>query len=177
MNYADIKQYDVANGTGVRVSLFVSGCTHHCKGCFNADAWDFHYGKAFTEDTISTIIEYLKPSYVAGLSLLGGEPFEYANQKGLLPLLRAVRRIYPEKSIWCWSGYLFDRDIVGSMYEKWAETREMLSYLDVLVDGEFKEELKSASLLFRGSANQRSILVQESLKTGKVVLWTPPDLL
>lgn len=177
MNYADIKQYDVANGTGVRVSLFVSGCTHHCKGCFNADAWDFHYGRAFTEDTISTIIEYLKPSYVAGLSLLGGEPFEYANQKGLLPLLRAVRRIYPEKSIWCWSGYLFDRDIVGSMYEKWAETREMLSYLDVLVDGEFKEELKNASLLFRGSANQRSILVQESLKTGKVVLWTPPDLL
>lgn len=174
MNYADIKQYDVANGTGVRVSLFVSGCTHHCKNCFNQEAWDFHYGKEFTDDTIATIIEYLKPSYVAGLSLLGGEPFEHVNQIGLLPLLREVRRVYPEKSIWCWSGYLFDRDIVDTMCEKWEETREMLSYIDVLVDGKFVEELKNANLIFRGSANQRSILVQESLKTGSVVLWAPP---
>ncbi len=174
MNYADIKQYDVANGTGVRVSLFVSGCTHHCKNCFNQEAWDFHYGKEFTEDTIAAIIEYLKPSYVAGLSLLGGEPFEHVNQLGLLPLLREVRRVYPEKSIWCWSGYLFDRDIVGTMCEKWDETKEMLSYIDVLVDGKFVEELKNANLIFRGSSNQRSILVQESLKTGSVVLWTPP---
>lgn len=177
MNYADIKQYDVANGTGVRVSLFVSGCTHHCKGCFNEEAWDFHYGKEFTGDTIASIIEYLKPSYVAGLSVLGGEPFEHANQIGLLPLLREVRRVYPEKSIWCWSGYLFDRDITGNMCSKWEETRELLSYIDVLVDGKFVEEQKNANLVFRGSANQRSILVQESLKTGSIVLWTPPDYL
>lgn len=175
MNYADIKQYDIANGTGVRVSLFVSGCTHHCRNCFNREAWDFHYGKEFTADTIHTIIEYLKPSYVAGLSLLGGEPFEHVNQIGLLPLLREVRRIYPDKNIWCWSGYLFDRDIVGTMCRKWEETKEMLSYIDVLVDGEFIEEQKNANLIFRGSANQRSILVQESLKAGSVVLWTPPD--
>lgn len=175
MNYADIKQYDVANGTGVRVSLFVSGCTHHCKGCFNEEAWDFHYGKEFTPATISTIIDYLKPSYVAGLSVLGGEPFEHSNQLGLLPLLREVRRVYPEKSIWCWSGYLFDRDITGMMCKKWEETKELLSYIDVLVDGEFVEELKGANLIFRGSANQRSILVQESLASGSVVLWTPPE--
>lgn len=175
MNYADIKQYDIANGTGVRVSVFVSGCTHHCKNCFNQEAWDFHYGQEFTADTIQTIIEYLKPSYVAGLSVLGGEPFEHVNQIGLLPLLREVRRTYPDKTIWCWSGYLFDRDIVDRMCHEWEETREMLSYIDVLVDGRFVEEQKNVSLIFRGSANQRSILVQESLKTGSVVLWTPPD--
>lgn len=175
MNYADIKQYDIANGTGVRVSLFVSGCTHHCKNCFNQEAWDFRYGQEFTDETVDTILDYLKPSYVAGLSLLGGEPFEHVNQIGLLPLLRRVRSAYPEKTIWCWSGYLFDRDILGKMYSQWEETREMLSYIDVLVDGKFIEEQKNANLIFRGSANQRSILVQESLKTGSIVLWTPPD--
>ena len=175
MNYADIKQYDVANGTGVRVSLFVSGCTHHCRNCFNKEAWDFNYGREFTDDTINMILDYLKPSYVAGLSLLGGEPFEHANQIGLLPLLRKVRSIYPNKNIWCWSGYLFDRDILDTMCSKWEETREMLSYIDVLVDGKFIEEQKNANLIFRGSANQRSILVQESLTTGSIVLWTPPD--
>lgn len=177
MNYADIKQYDIANGTGVRVSLFVSGCTHHCTNCFNQEAWDFHYGQEFTEETITTIIRYLEPDYVAGLSLLGGEPFEHVNQIGLLPLLRKVKSTYPDKTIWCWSGYLFDRDIVGTMVPKWNETKEMLSYLDVLVDGEFMEDQKNANLIFRGSANQRSILVQESLQTGSIVLWTPPDLL
>lgn len=175
MNYADIKQYDIANGTGVRVSLFVSGCTHHCKNCFNKETWDFHYGQEFTDETIDTIISYLKPDYVAGLSLLGGEPFEHVNQIGLLPLLRKVKSTYPEKNIWCWSGYLFDRDIVGTMLPKWEETKELLSYIDVLVDGEFIEEQKNANLIFRGSANQRSILVQESLQTGSIVLWAPPD--
>ena len=106
MNYADIKQYDIANGTGVRVSLFVSGCTHHCKNCFNQEAWDFHYGKEFTQHTIEQILSYLAPSYVAGLSILGGEPFEHINQLGLLPLLRQVKKMYPQKTIWCWSGYL-----------------------------------------------------------------------
>lgn len=174
MNYADIKQYDIANGTGVRVSLFVSGCTHHCKNCFNQEAWDFHYGKEFTQNTIEQILSYLAPSYVAGLSILGGEPFEHVNQLGLLPLLRQVKEMYPQKTIWCWSGYLFE-EITKDMCQKWPETKELLSYLTVLVDGEFIEEQKNANLIFRGSANQRSILVQESLQTNSIVLWMPPD--
>lgn len=173
MNYADIKQYDVANGTGVRVSLFVSGCTHHCKNCFNSEAWDFHYGKPFTSETIETILHYLAPSYVAGLSLLGGEPFEETNQKGLLPLLRRFHSEYPDKTIWCFTGYLFDRDILEIMCKKWPETKELLSYIDVLVDGKFVDELKSPNLIFKGSSNQRSILVRESLKQNEIVLWTP----
>lgn len=173
MNYADIKQYDVANGPGVRVSLFVSGCTHMCKGCFNYEAWDFKFGRPFTEETIDKIIEYLSPSYVAGLTLLGGEPFEHVNQIGLLPLLRKVKEVYPNKSIWCFSGYEFDKDIVSLMCKKWPETSEILSYLDVLVDGKFIEELKSAKLIFKGSSNQRTILVQDSLKSGKIITWSP----
>ncbi len=176
MNYADIKQYDVANGVGVRVSLFVSGCTHHCKGCFNEVAWDFKYGTPFTEETINTIIEYLKPSYVAGLTILGGEPFEPANQKGLLPLLRKVRETYPEKNIWMFSGYTFDTDIVGRMCNTLDETKEILSLIDILVDGKFEEDKKSVSLRFRGSANQRIIKVQQSLKSGKVELWEGMNL-
>lgn len=171
MNYADIKRIDVANGPGVRVSLFVSGCTHHCKGCFNEVTWDFNYGKPFTENEIDEIIEYLNKDYIKGLTILGGEPFEYQNQKGLLPLLRKVREVLPGKSIWCFSGYLFDKQIVGEMCQKWEETKEMLSYLDVLVDGRFIQERKNLSLRFRGSDNQRIILVQESLKVGNVVLW------
>ncbi len=171
MNYADIKRIDVANGPGVRVSLFVSGCTHHCKGCFNEVTWDFNYGKPFTENEIDEIIEYLNKDYIKGLTILGGEPFEHQNQKGLLPLLRKVREVLPEKSIWCFSGYLFDKQIVGEMCQKWEETKEMLSYLDVLVDGRFIQERKNLSLRFRGSDNQRIILVQESLKVGNVVLW------
>lgn len=171
MNYADIKRIDVANGPGIRVSLFVSGCTHHCKGCFNEVTWDFNYGKPFTENEIDEIIEYLDKDYIKGLTILGGEPFEHQNQKGLLPLLRKVREVFPEKSIWCFSGYLFDKQIVGEMCQKWEETKEMLSYLDVLVDGRFIQERKNLSLRFRGSDNQRIILVQESLKVGNVVLW------
>ena len=115
MNYADIKQYDVANGLGIRVSLFVSGCTHHCKNCFNKETWDFRFGNPFTEAEIEKILEYLKPSYVSGLSLLGGEPFEPENQPGLLPLVKKVKETYPEKNIWCYTGYLFDEDICGKM--------------------------------------------------------------
>ncbi|WP_066714365.1 anaerobic ribonucleoside-triphosphate reductase activating protein [Clostridium sp. Marseille-P299] len=171
MYYADIKRCDVANGPGVRISLFVSGCTHHCEGCFNEVAWDFNYGKMFTEETIEEILNLLDSSYIKGLSLLGGEPFERANQQGLLPLLRKVKERFPEKDIWCYSGYLFDRDIVGTMCEKWPETKEMISYIDVLVDGKFEEDKKSVNLRFRGSSNQRIIKVSESLQSKSIVLW------
>lgn len=171
MNYATIKPYDVANGIGVRVSLFVSGCTHKCKGCFNEVAWDFNYGQPFTQETIDYIIKCLEPSYIRGLSLLGGEPFELANQKGLLPLLRAVKQIYPDKDIWCYSGYLLDRDMLDDMCKKHEETKEMLSYLDILVDGEFVQEKKNINLRFKGSENQRIIKVKESLAQGSIVLW------
>lgn len=175
MNYADIKQYDIANGPGVRVSLFVSGCTRHCKGCFNKETWDFNFGKPFTGETIEMILNFLAPDYVRGLTVLGGEPFEHSNQIGLLPLLRRVREVYPHKDIWCFSGYLFDEDILGRMCREWEETKEMLSYLDILVDGRFLEELKNANLWFKGSANQRTIMVQESLKKDRIVLWKPPE--
>lgn len=171
MNYADIKHYDVANGPGVRVSLFVSGCTHHCKGCFNEIAWDFNYGKQFAEDEINVILKDLDLSYVRGLSLLGGEPFERSNQLGLLPLLRQVKKQYKEKDIWCYTGYLFDADILNNMCLKWEETKELLSYIDVLVDGKFELEKKNINLRFRGSSNQRIIRVKESMETGKIVLW------
>ena len=171
MNYADIKQYDIANGPGIRISLFVSGCNHHCKGCFNEVAWDFNYGTPFTNETIDTIIEYLDQPYIAGLTLLGGEPMEPTNQKALLPLLRRVRAIYPEKDIWCFSGFLFDRDILGYMYNVVPETKELLSYIDVMVDGKFIEELKNVNLRFKGSSNQRTILVQESLAKSEIVLF------
>ena len=171
MNYAEIKYCDVANGPGVRTSLFVSGCSHHCPGCFNEIGWDFNYGKPFTQDTIDSIIESLKPDYIQGLTLLGGEPFEYSNQKGLLPLVRQVRKVLPQKDIWCFTGFLFDKDIIENMCKKWKETNELLSYIDVLVDGRFVEELKNLNLKFKGSENQRTILVNESLKSGNVILY------
>ena len=175
MNYADIKRYDIANGTGVRVSLFVSGCTHHCKGCFNSETWDFSYGTPFTQETMDTILEYCKPDYIAGLSLLGGEPFEHSNQIALLPLVKRFKEQFPQKTIWCWSGYLFEQDIQNTMAIKWSETKEFLSYLDILVDGEFIEAQKNQNLIFKGSSNQRIILVPESLKANQIVLWTPPN--
>ena len=168
MKYATIKKYDVANGPGVRVSVFVSGCNHHCKGCFNEEAWDFNYGDSFTEETIDEIIDAMAPDYIKGLSLLGGEPFEHVNQIGLLDLVRKVKRTYPEKDIWAYSGFLFDRDIVVKQCDIFPETKELLSYIDVLVDGKFDESLKNPNLYFRGSSNQRIIDVQESLKLGEV---------
>lgn len=175
MNYADIKRIDVANGPGVRVSLFVSGCTHHCEGCFNPETWDFHYGKPFTEKEIDEIMEYLKPDYIKGLSLLGGEPFEFNNQQGLLPLLRRVKSTYPEKDLWCYTGYDFEKDIRDKMMLNWSETREMLTYIDILVDGEFVATKKDLSLRFRGSSNQRIIDVKKTLDKGEIVLWDEPD--
>lgn len=171
MNYASIKNCDIANGPGVRVSLFVSGCTHHCKGCFNEVAWDFNYGEPFTQATIDSILDMLAPAYVKGLTLLGGEPFEPQNQPAIVELLRQVKAKYLEKSIWSFSGYLFDRDILAGKLGDPNVTREFLSYLDVLVDGPFVEAKKNLSLRFRGSENQRLIDVPASLEQGCVVLW------
>lgn len=168
MNYAAIKNCDIANGPGVRVSLFVSGCTHRCPGCFNAVAWDFDYGEPFTQKTIDSILTMLKPSYVRGLTLLGGEPFEPQNQGAIVELLRQIKKQLPEKSIWAFSGYLFDRDILSG---RLGDTGEYLSYLDVLVDGPFVEAKKNLSLRFRGSENQRIIDVPASLAAGEIVLW------
>ena len=171
MHYATIKNCDIANGPGVRVSLFVSGCTHRCPGCFNEVAWDFNYGEPFTQQTVETILNMLRPNYVKGLTLLGGEPFEPENQPAIVELLRQVKTIYPEKSIWAFSGYLFDKDILASRLGPWEVTKEYLSYLDVLVDGPFVQSKKDLSLRFRGSSNQRLIDVQASLEKGTIVLW------
>ena len=171
MNYAAIKKTDVANGPGVRVSLYVSGCTHHCKGCFNQETWDFKYGKPFDQAALKQILEALEPEYIRGFSLLGGEPFEPANQEVLVGVLRHIREKYPQKTIWCYSGYLFDKDLVAGKLGDPAITREMLSYLDILVDGEFVEAKKNLNLRFKGSENQRIINVPESLKRNEVVLW------
>lgn len=171
MNYAEIKNCDIANGIGVRISLFVSGCTHHCKGCFNEVAWDFDYGTPFTQETIDKILDMMRPSYIRGLTLLGGEPFEPQNQGPIVELLRQIKEKMPEKSIWAFSGYLFDRDILSGRLGDWKITQEYLSYLDVLVDGPFVEAKKNLSLRFRGSENQRIIDVPASLAQGKIVLW------
>ncbi len=170
MYYADIKKVDVANGPGVRVSLFVSGCTHKCKGCFNEEAWDFKYGHEYTKKEEDKIIELLKPDYIEGITILGGEPFEYVNQKGILPLLKRIRKELPNKTIWCFSGYTFDTDILEDMCNKYEETKELISYIDVLVDGKFEIDKKNFKLKFRGSSNQRIINVKESLKNNKVIL-------
>ena len=173
MKYAKIKKCDVANGPGVRVSLFVSGCNHHCKNCFNREAWDFNYGDDFTEKEQESIINDLKPEYITGLSLLGGEPFEKVNQEGLAPLVKKVKETYPDKKIWCYTGYTFDKQILGQMIgeENRETTKELLSNIDYIVDGKFVEELKDPKLQFRGSSNQRIIDVQKSLSQNEVVLW------
>lgn len=168
MNYGEIKTFDIANGEGVRVSLFVSGCTHHCKNCFNTETWDFNYGELFTKDTEDRIINELSPDYIDGLSLLGGEPFEPSNQSALLPFLRRVRQEYPNKTIWCYTGYLFDDELLNESRARCEHTDEMLSLIDVLVDGEFKQDLYDISLSFRGSSNQRIIDVKKSFETGNV---------
>lgn len=170
MHYATIKNYDIANGPGVRVSLFVSGCTHHCKGCFNEIAWDFEYGQPFTQETIGMILEMLKPDYIKGITILGGEPFEPQNQGAVVELLRAIKKAYPQKSIWAYSGYLYEKIASGTLGDG-RIANEFLSYLDVLVDGPFIEEKKNLNLRFRGSENQRLINVPASLRENKVILW------
>jgi len=169
MNYGEIKKVDIANGTGVRVSLFVSGCTHHCKGCFNPETWSFCYGREYTDETENEIMKALAPDYIEGLSLLGGEPFEPENQQILIGLMKRVKREHPKKNIWVYSGYTFE-ELTGKKCSRAFTDRvgEMLSMVDVLVDGEFIEELKDISLQFRGSSNQRLIDVKKSLENGTV---------
>lgn len=160
MFYGEIKNNDIANGDGVRVSLFVSGCRNHCNGCFQKQTWDFNYGKEFTNETKNEIIALLKPSYISGLSILGGEPFEEENQRCLAPFLKTVKEIYPKKNIWCWTGYIYEKDLLSPNGKKRCEvTDEMLKYIDILVDGPFIEENKNIMLKFRGSENQRILKI------------------
>lgn len=168
MNYADIKRVDVANGPGVRVSLFVSGCTHHCKECFNPETWDFSFGSPFGEKQVEEILDLLGRSYIRGLSLLGGEPFEPQNQRTVLNLVRRVREMLPQKDIWCYTGYLFEDLAAGKVGE---QSRALLEQLDILVDGPFVLEKKDLGLRFRGSSNQRIIDVPSSLTGEQVCLW------
>ena len=169
MNYGQIKKYDIANGEGVRVSLFVSGCTHHCKGCFNEETWDFNYGKPFTVETENEIINALSSTFINGFSLLGGEPFEKQNQRVLLPFLKKLKNLFPEKDIWCYTGYTLENDLLQESRARCECTDEILNYIDVLVDGEYVEQLKDISLSFRGSSNQRIIDVKSSLEKGTVI--------
>jgi len=157
MNYGEIKYCDIANGTGVRTVLFVSGCRNHCEGCFQPETWNFQYGKPFTLEVQQELLDSLKPAYVTGLTLLGGDPFEEENQQELLPFLRKVREWFPEKSIWAYTGYLLDRDLIPGGKKYTDATDEILSFLDVLVDGPFIQEKKNIALKFRGSENQRLI--------------------
>ena len=172
MNYGEIKTTDIANGIGVRVSLFVSGCTHHCKGCFNEQTWDFNFGKPYTKETEEAILSALAPNYIEGLTLLGGEPFEPQNQAVLAPLLERIKSTYPEKTVWCYSGYDFEKHILPCRIGDPSVTKRMIASIDVLVDGRFVEEKKDLSLRFRGSSNQRIIDVRASLENGEVVLMT-----
>ena len=169
MNYSDIKTIDVQDGDGVRVSIYVSGCHFHCKGCHNKEAWDFNAGKKFDESTINYIIELMNHEYISGLSILGGEPLELVNQQGLLPLVKKVKELFPEKNIWCYTGYDFEKNVLGEMYNKYSYTKELLENIDIMVDGQFIEEKKLIDLKFRGSTNQRKIDVQESLKNRNLV--------
>ena len=175
MNYATIKWTDIANGEGVRISLFVSGCTHHCKNCFNQVAWDFDYGQEFDEEIQEKILSALNSSFISGISLLGGEPLEPQNQKALYPFIQNVKKKYPQKSIWCYTGFLFDEN-TGELKETGKNTdltKDLIKLFDVLVDGPFVEEKKNIRLKFRGSENQRVIDVQKSLNQNSIVLFLP----
>lgn len=169
MNFSAIKTHDVANGIGVRVSLFVSGCTHHCKECFNPETWDFNYGEPFTEEQEQKIMDALAPAFIKGFSLLGGEPFEPVNQLALVSLLKKIKETYPEKTIWCYTGYVLDRELLKDSRARCEVTDEMLSYIDILVDGEFVAAQKDLNLRFRGSTNQRIIDVKKTLEKGQII--------
>ncbi len=171
MNYAEIKNCDIANGEGVRVSLFVSGCRRHCKGCFNAVTWDFSYGKPFDEEVEERILGMLAPGYIAGLTLLGGDPFEPENQRALLPFVRKVRERFPEKTIWCYTGYTYEHGGLKEPEVQTEATRALLSLIDILVDGRFIEAQKDIRLKFRGSSNQRVIDLKRSISTDSIVLY------
>ena len=170
MNYGAIKKCDIANGVGVRTVLFVSGCTHHCKGCFQPETWNFDYGERYTKETEDEIIESLRPDYVDGITLLGGEPFEPENQRELVKLLRRIKKELPQKTVWSFSGYTYE-ELTGDSRAVCEVTNERLYMLDVLVDGEFVEAKRNISLRFRGSENQRLIDMNKTRKEGKIVLW------
>jgi anaerobic ribonucleoside-triphosphate reductase activating protein len=173
MNYATIKWTDIANGEGVRISLFVSGCTHRCKNCFNEIAWDFSYGAPFDEATQEKILKELSSDYIAGLSLLGGEPLEPQNQEALYPFVQKVRALYPKKTIWCYTGFVLDekKGMLRETHKNTERTKELIALFDVLVDGPYIEELKDIRLKFRGSSNQRVIDVKATLEKGECVLY------
>jgi anaerobic ribonucleoside-triphosphate reductase activating protein len=171
MNYATIKPLDVANGEGIRVSLFVSGCTHHCPECFNSEAWDFNYGEPYTEEIEEKVLTLLGKPMIQGLSLLGGEPFEPCNQRVLVGLLRKAKARYPEKTVWCYSGYVYDKELKVPSRARCEVTDEMLSMIDILVDGRFEKDKKNLNLRFRGSTNQRVLDLKECERTGTIVLW------
>lgn len=171
MNYATIKPVDIANGEGVRVSLFVSGCRHHCKNCFNPETWNFSYGKVLDDNVCQEILDKLSPDYISGFTILGGEPFEPENQPQLLQLTELIKKHYPNKNIWCYTGFLMDKELLGDSRANTPYTKELLKNIDVLVDGRFVEELKNISLKFRGSSNQRVIDVQKSMASGTICLY------
>lgn len=171
MYYGNIKKYDIADGLGVRVSLFVSGCTNHCKGCFQSETWDFHYGKPFTEETEKEILDALNHEYIQGFTVLGGEPFEPENQRVLVQLLKIIRETYPDKDIWSYTGFVYDQDLLAGQRKHTEVTDEMLSYIDVLVDGPFVLEKKNIALSFRGSENQRVIDLKKTRAQGQIVLY------
>ena len=168
MNYAGIKYCDIANGTGCRTVLFVSGCRNACKGCFQPQTWDFGYGEPFDEKVQKEVLDSLAPDYITGITLLGGEPFEPENQKELVPFMRKVVAQYPSKNVWAFTGYIYDKDLVAGGRRHTEDTDELLSMIDVLVDGPFIEELKDITLKFRGSSNQRVLDLRETIRTGKI---------
>lgn len=170
MYYGNIKNCDIADGLGVRVTLFVSGCTHHCPGCFQPETWAFEYGEPYTRETEDKLMKMLEPGYIDGLTLLGGEPMEPSNQRALLPLLRRVRAERPDKDVWCYTGYTLEGDLLGEGRARCEVTDELLGLIDVLVDGEFVQEQKNISLAFRGSENQRLIDLKKTLTAGRTVL-------
>ena len=171
MNYGNIKKYDIADGEGVRVSLFVSGCTNKCPGCFQPETWDFHYGQPYTQATEDEILEALGKEYIQGLTMLGGEPFEIENQKELVKLVRKVKEMYPAKDIWCYTGFVLDKDLIAGGRRHCEVTDELLSYIDILVDGPFIQDRKNLSLKFRGSENQRVIDMKKSKKYKEVIRY------
>ena len=169
MKVADIKELDIQDGEGARVSIYVSGCHFHCKGCHNPQAWNFDYGREFTEKDIDYIIDLMDNDYISGLSILGGEPLEIVNQKGLVPLVNKVKEKFPNKDIWCYTGYDFEKDVLGNMLPRFEFTKDFFKKIDIVVDGQFVEEKKLTDLKFRGSYNQRKIDVQKSLETNSLV--------
>lgn len=175
MHYSTIKDCDIANGIGVRITLFVSGCTNHCKNCFQPQTWDFNFGEPFTEETEEKLLEMLKPDYINGLTLLGGEPMEPQNQRALVPFLKRVREAYPNKNVWCFTGFTYEVLKTDGSHPRCEVTDEMLSLIDVLVDGRYVDELKDLTLQFRGSSNQRLIDMVKTHENGEVTLLPNND--